>query len=178
MPHLRSRLAAALRGAVFLPGVVLSGIVLPGLAQAALLHDPTTGEAVVLAEAPSNSTLGAYLAGQVAEIAYPERVAVENQLPAELALIKIERTAAGDAPADADTGRLAGVEIEFVRQGLMAADQHAGRELQEADRVGNIAGLVGIDQHLVEGDLVAARPHSGVDDSKFLAHDYPPVFPF
>lgn len=66
MPHLRSRLAAALRGAVFLPGMVLPGIVLPGLAQAALLHDPTTGEAVVLAEAPSNSTLGAYLAGQVA----------------------------------------------------------------------------------------------------------------
>lgn len=66
MPHLRSRLAAALRGAVFLPGVVLSGIVLPGLAQAALLHDPTTGETVVLAEAPSDSTLGAYLAGQVA----------------------------------------------------------------------------------------------------------------
>ncbi len=58
VPHLKTCLAATLVGALSFPS----------FAQAALLHDPTTGEAVVLAEAPGDSVLGAYLAGQIAGV--------------------------------------------------------------------------------------------------------------
>ena len=57
-------------------------------------------------------------------------------------------------------------EVQFLRDRLVAADEDRGREVQEADRVGDGAGLVALDQRLVEGHLFAAGADAGVDDAK------------
>ena len=61
---------------------------------------PVPGGDAELAQACGRSF--ADLARQLGERADPERLAVEDELPAELALVEIDRAAAGDAPDHAD----------------------------------------------------------------------------
>ena len=53
----------------------------------------------------------------------------------------------------------------------MAPDQRGRREAQEADRVGDLAGLARVDHRLVEGDLPPPVAHAGIDDAERLHPD-------
>jgi len=65
VPRLTARQAA--RPVALLPAALLLAVLAGApAAGAALLHDPTTGESVAVGESLGESTLGAYLAGQVA----------------------------------------------------------------------------------------------------------------
>ena len=89
---------------------------------------------------------------------------VADDLPAELALVQIDRAAAGNAPHDADAGLPAVIELQLPAQILVPADQRGRREAQEAHRVRHRAGLAQLHERLVECDLEAAVADAGIDD--------------
>ena len=100
------------------------------------------------AATPSQSALR-----QIAERGEPERRFVEHQFEAELALVHIDRAAAGDAARQPDAVCAAILDPHLARQRLVAADQHRRRELDEAQRVGHPPLLVQFDQGRIEGDV-------------------------
>ena len=99
-----------------------------------------------------------------------EALAMEDQFEAELALVHVERAAAGNAADSLDTVVAAPIGADLARQRLMAADQRRGREGEEADGVADLAGPVGVDQGLIEGDVGAATANTGVDHSEGDRH--------
>ena len=137
---------------------------------AALDLDIVAG-AVVRGDAEARQARRRRLADRLRDLAQrgkPQRVAVEHQFPAELALIQVKRAAAGHPPPDADSCGAAGVEVQFLTDRLMTANQNRGRKGQEPHRVGCGPGLVALDQRLIEGHLRAAGPGAGVDDAEGL----------
>src|SRR6185437_13810396 len=93
------------------------------------------------------------LAREVSEGGDPERRAVEDERPAELALVEVDRAAARDAAHEPDAVRAAIVHAHLARERLMAADERRGREAHEADGIGHRAGFPRLDERLVERDL-------------------------
>ncbi len=106
-----------------------------------------------------------------------EGVAMEDQPPAELVLVEVDRAAAGDASHDANARRGTVRQVEFLAQGLVTSDQRRGREAHETERIRDASGLVQLDHRLVHGDVEAALAHTGIDDAEPPAHALNPRRP-
>ena len=102
--------------------------------------------------------------GHLRQRRHADPAPVADDFPAELALVEIDRPAAGNPPHDADAGLPATIQLQFPAQILVPADQGGRREAQEADGVRYRAVLAQLDQRLVERDLMAAVAHPRVDD--------------
>ena len=61
-----------------------------------------------------------------------QAAAREHQLPGDLALIQVDRAAAGDAPHESDVVGAHIVELHLAAQRLMAADEHSRPEAEES----------------------------------------------
>jgi len=64
----------------------------------------------------------AYFSGQIRQCRDTERLTVKDELPTQLAFIKVNRTTAGDAPDNTDASIPAVVEIDLLAQILMSPD--------------------------------------------------------
>jgi len=96
---------------------------------------------------------------------------VKHEFPSKLALVKIDRTAAGYSPYRANAIALTILKIDFPAKILVPADQSGWRETQEADRVRNPIRLPFLDQCRIKSNIRTPFAHTGINNSKRLAHD-------
>ena len=95
---------------------------------------------------------------------------VKVKLPANLGFVEVDRPAAGYAALHGDIVGTAVIEIELLLRALVIAEQRAWPEAQEAQGIGDFAGLTRFKQGAVEGDILRRWPQAGIDDAPGFAH--------
>ena len=107
---------------------------------------------------------------------YPQRRPVENQLPAQLSFVKIDRPAAGNPANCAYPVGGAVFQVHLPAQVLVPTNQCCRRKSQETNGVRHSVGLPFLNQGGVKRDIGAPFTHTRIDYPEAVGHCCPHLF--
>ena len=95
---------------------------------------------------------------------------MKHEFPAELALVQVDCTSAGNASNRPDAVSHTVIEIDLATEVLVASDQCRRRKAQKSYRVRHITRLPRFNERGIERDVGAAFAHTGIDNPEALRH--------